>query len=236
MHRMRRETDSALKALCAALLVIAAINPMARAMEAPVRIPGLMRLVSVARHPILYFGEYHGSKQSPTFFGDAVAEVSALRPVLVILEQSQSDAHRVSQYVNRQIPISGVVDAGEWLWASKAPRLREDGRHSIAMVKLLYRLRLLCESGSVIYIGGTNLNKPNKHVTYDRQMAENILRLANAHPEAVTMVYAGSGHAKKRQGGQPAFCRRDALCRSRRIPWAEPSSSRFGSAGSRVAG
>lgn len=205
MPKTNRHDGLALRSLSAVLLAIATVGPGAHAMNAPVRVPGLMRLLCASRRPILFFGEYHGGRQSPAFFGNAVAEVSAARPVLVILEQSQSDAHRVTRYVNGEIPISKVVDSGEWLWASKAPRLREDGRHSIAMVKLLYRLRQLRKAGRAIYIGGTNPDKPNLHLTYDRRMADNILRLADAYPGAVTMVYTGTGHAKKAAGRAASF-------------------------------
>jgi hypothetical protein len=205
MPRMNRHPGLALKALSAVLVAIVAFGRPAHPMDTPARVPGLMRLLAASRHPILFFGEYHGSRQSPAFFGDAVAEVSAAKPVLVILEQSQSDARRVAQYVDGRIPISTMVGSGEWLWASKSPRRREDGRHSIAMVRLLHRLRELRQDGRAIYIGGTNPDKPNLHSTYDRRMADNILRLADAYPHAVAMVYTGTGHAKKSPGRAASF-------------------------------
>lgn len=167
----------------------------------PAGVPGVMKLIPAARHPILFFGEYHGSVQSPAFFGDAVAEMSAFRPVLVILEQNQSEAHLVSRYVSGKISMRDVVDSGEWLWASKAPLQREDGRHSIAMVKLIYEFRHLREQGRDIEIGGTNADKLPPHITYNAEMASNILRLSNALAfPGVTMVYTGTAHAQKVPG------------------------------------
>ena len=121
--------------LCAALLPITSLACPPRRVAT---VPGLMCIVPPTRHPILFFGEYHGSNQSPAFFADAVRTVSEFRPVLVILEQNQSEAHLVSNYVSGRLSMIGVVSSGEWLWASRDPQHRDDGRHSIAMVKLLY--------------------------------------------------------------------------------------------------
>jgi len=151
----------------ATLIMLALSSSIVEAGPLPARVPGLMRLIPATRHPILFFGEYHGSIQSPAFFGDAVAEVCAFRPVLVILEQNQSEARLVSRYVNGKISMRDIVNSGEWLWALKAPRQREDGRHSIAMVKLLYQLRQLKEHGRVIDFGGTNADKLPPEVTYN---------------------------------------------------------------------
>lgn len=185
--------------IAAALILLTPPGSLAHAAPMRAPVPGLVTLIPATRHPILFFGEYHGSKQSPALFGDAVAEVSSLKPILVILEQNQSEARRVSQYLNGKISMADVVDSGEWLWALKDPQRREDGRHSIAMVKLLYRLRRLRERGRVIDIGGTNADKLPPKVTYNAEMANNILKLSNAFP-GVTMVYTGTAHAKKLPG------------------------------------
>lgn len=71
-----------------------------------------MRVIPPTQHPILFFGEYHGSAQSPAFFGDAVATVSEFKPVLVILEQSQTEARLVSKYVNGRMSMAGIVSLG----------------------------------------------------------------------------------------------------------------------------
>jgi len=183
----------------ATLIMLALTSSIVDAGPLPERVPGLMRLIPAVRHPILFFGEYHGSIQSPAFFGDAVAEVSAFRPVLVILEQNQSEARLVSRYLNGKTSMRVIVTSGEWLWALKAPRQREDGRHSIAMVKLLYQLRQLKKHGRAIDIGGTNADKLPSKVTYNAEMARNILRLSRGFP-GVTMVYTGTAHAKKMPG------------------------------------
>ena len=128
-------------------------NSIVDAGPLPARVPGLMRLIPATPHPILFFGEYHGSAHSPAFFGDAVSEVSAFMPVIVILEQNQSEARLVSRYRRRQVSMHDIVAPREWLWAMKAPLQREDGRPNIAMVKLLYKLRALKDHGRVIEIG-----------------------------------------------------------------------------------
>lgn len=188
--------------LCAALAALLPITSLARPPRRVATVPGLMRIVPPTHHPILFFGEYHGSNQSPAFFADAVRTVSEFRPVLVILEQNQSEARLVSNYVSGRLSMIGVVSSGEWLWASRDPQHREDGRHSIAMVKLLYRLRQLRQRGRVIRIGGTNADKLPAHVHYNAEMAENIRRLSKGFA-GVTMVYTGTAHARM-QGRQAA--------------------------------
>lgn len=179
-----------------AVMALALFGSLAHAAPQQLAVPGLRRIIPATPHPILFFGEYHGTQQAPAFFGDAVAELSASKPVLVILEQNESEARDVSRYINGAISMSDVIDSGEWLWASKAPTVREDGRHSIAMVKLLYRLRHLRESGRPIYIGGTNADKLPAHFSYNAEMARNILRQSNGFA-GVTMVYTGSAHARQ---------------------------------------
>lgn len=93
----------------ATLIMLALAGSLAHAASLAAPVPGLIRLIPATRHPIMFFGEYHGSNQSPAFFGDAVAEVSAGEPVLVILEQNQSEARLVSQYVDRA-PASAASD------------------------------------------------------------------------------------------------------------------------------
>ena len=188
--------------LYGALAVFLPIGSLARPPRQMSAVPGLMRIIPSTHHPILFFGEYHGSNQSPAFFGDAVTTVSEFRPVLVILEQNQSEARLVSNYVSGRLSMAGVVSSGEWLWASRDPQHREDGRHSIAMVKLLYLLRQLRQSGRVIRIGGTNADKLPAHVHYNAEMAENIRRLSKGFA-GVTMVYTGTAHARM-QGRQAA--------------------------------
>lgn len=184
------------------LATLLPIGSLARPPQPVAAVPGLMRIIPSAHHPILFFGEYHGSRESPAFFADAVTAVSESRPVLVILEQNQSEARLVSNYVSGRLPMAGVVSSGEWLWASRDPQQREDGRHSIAMAKLLYRLRQLRQRGRVIRIGGTNADKLPAHVHYNAEMAENIRRLSKGFA-GVTMVYTGTAHARM-QGRQAA--------------------------------
>lgn len=205
--RYRVALEALRRRICAArqlsgsltLMALGVFGTLAHAAPQRAAVPGLLRLIPATPHPILFFGEYHGTQQAPAFFGDAVAELSALKPVLVILEQNQSEARDVSRYINGALSMSQVVESGEWLWASKAPTVREDGRHSIAMVKLLYRLRSLRESGRPIYIGGTNADKLPAHVSYNAEMARNILRQSNGF-SGVTMVYTGSAHARQSAG------------------------------------
>ena len=183
--------------LAMALVAFVPLGAFANPPRLSAIVPGLMRIIPPTQHPILFFGEDHGSEQMPAFFGDAVATVSKFKRTLVILEQNRSESRFVSRYVSGQISMAEVVDSGEWRWASTDPQQREDGRHSIAMVKLLYRLRQLSKAGRVIRIGGTNADKLPAHVTYNVQMAENIRQLSKAFA-GVTMVYTGTAHAKKK--------------------------------------
>jgi hypothetical protein len=158
------------------------------ALAGPVRAesPGLSALLDRPGLRYLVIGETHGTEELPAFFGDLVAEISARKPVTVVLEYPQSRQRELDRY----LASSGGESDRKALVATDYWTRFHDGRTSRAMVALIETLRpmhvpvVACQpDGSVGDPGG-----------YERVMGE-CWKQAAQEPNALTVILVGNAHA-----------------------------------------
>jgi hypothetical protein len=147
---------------------------------------------------VLLFGEIHGVKELPTFFGEAVCSTAGTQlPVEVGLEIPKAEQARIDSFLASAGAPSDVetLIAGEF-WTRDA----QDGRSSQAMVTLLERIRQLRAQGLPIQVFLFDLDPSQAAAERDKLMAENLSSHARAHPKALTMALTGEVHAWKTKG------------------------------------
>ena len=147
---------------------------------------------------ILLFGEIHGSKELPSFFGEAVCSTADARvPVEVGLEIPKPEQATVETFL---ASTGAASDVAALISTSFWSREFQDGRSSQATVDLLERLRQLRAQGLPIHVFLFDLDESSPGSERDKLMAENISSHARAHPEALTMALTGEVHAWKTKG------------------------------------
>jgi hypothetical protein len=145
----------------------------------------------------LLFGESHGTKELPAFFGEAVCWTSGALPVQAGLEVPGAEQGRVETFLASPGAATDVeaLTAGPF-WTTSSP----DGRTSKAMVALLDRLRRLRVEGRPIEVFLFDIDDSSDMAGRDRAMADTIAARVGAHAEALTMVLVGNLHAQKNKG------------------------------------
>lgn len=148
-------------------------------------------------HPgeIVLFGEFHGTRELPALFGEAVcALLHTRREVLVGLELPESEGPPVARFLESKGTESDRrALAGGAFWS----RDYQDGRSSAAMLELLDRLRRLKRAGRSLSMV---LFDAPPDAARDEHMAANISAASRAHPRAVVAVLTGNLHARTRPG------------------------------------
>jgi hypothetical protein len=135
---------------------------------------------------VWWFGEMHGTQESPAFIGDvACAVAQADHHVQVGLEIWASEQAAIERYLDNG--DRARLLAGPF-WA------HHDGRSSVAMVELIDRVRWLRKAGAKVDIVAYDItDKP------DRDEAMAIKVLASRDAKGVFVGLSGNIHSRKTQ-------------------------------------
>lgn len=173
------------RAALVAVVVLGGCNQ--RRLTCPRKIAGL----STNPGDILWFGETHGTEESPRFVGDVVCQIARLDSVQLGLEIPQDEQMRIHQYLmdgDRAALIAGPF------WSLR------DGRSSQAMLSLLDRVREMRERGGRIEVVAFDAGGADR----DQAMAKAVSGARN--PNGVFVALSGNTHSRKtqRDGTTPA--------------------------------
>jgi len=147
---------------------------------------------------VVLFGEVHGVKELPWFFGEAVctAVASGLR-VVVGLEMPAAEQAAVDLFLASP---GGEPDVDTLLTTPFWMSVSQDGRASHARLALLQRLRDLSAQGLALDVFLFDVHATGSPGAREEAMAVSIAAHARAHPEAFTVVLVGDVHAWKAKG------------------------------------
>ncbi|MBW8734456.1 MAG: hypothetical protein JF571_09150, partial [Asticcacaulis sp.] len=154
--------------------------------------PGIDAVLKSPAH-VIWFGELHGTTETPAFFGDAVcAAAKDGRKVIVALERSKMDDGVLAAFLDtpeHDTATSILLTGREW-------RNRgQDGRSSLAMLSLMGRLRDDKASGVIADI--VLIDDWRDTEGSDAAMAKTVKAALTKSPDARLLVYSGNFHAMK---------------------------------------
>ncbi len=132
---------------------------------------------------MFWFGEMHGTEESPRFVGDAVCEAARWDRVQLGLEIWQDEQLRIGHYLmdgDRKKLLEGPF------WA------QHDGRSTTAMLALLDRIRQIrADGGKVEVVAFDITNEPDR----DKAMAKAVV--GSRDPNSVFIGLAGNIHTRR---------------------------------------
>jgi hypothetical protein len=144
----------------------------------------------------LLLGDFHGTRELPAFVAGLVAQLAAAHPVVLGLELRPEDLPSLDVYL--------ASDGGP---AAREAALRDpwwhinyqDGRESLAMFALLEAMRALRAGGARVEVvcfdpGGHMGEHPDAR---DEGMAQRLIALRRARPDATFVAYAGNNHVRR---------------------------------------
>lgn len=141
------------------------------------------------RGAIVWFGEMHGTEESPRFVGDAACQAAKVGHVQLGLEIPHRETALVEQYLRSK----GSADDRDALLAGAFWR-QHDGRSSRAMADLIERVRVLRGAGAkidlVLFDGPGNPR--------DEAMAKLVMKLRD--PQAIFVALSGNVHSRRTKG------------------------------------
>lgn len=136
---------------------------------------------------IVWFGEMHGTEESPRFVGDVACQASQVARVQLGLEVPHEEQSRFDRYLasggstaDREALLAGPF------WA------QADGRSSKAMVTLVERVRVLRNAGAKIDLVAYDDPVPSR----DLAMAEMVIKRRDSH--AIFVALSGNLHSRKK--------------------------------------
>jgi hypothetical protein len=143
---------------------------------------------------LLLFGEFHGTRELPAMFGEAVCTVARSgAPVTVGLEISRSEQARVDEYLRSPgDPAAEQRLLGGPLWTATY----QYGVSSRAMLDLLARLRQLRQAGLAVEVLLFDVDPGGDASTRDARMAERLSDHVRNHAERVVLALMGNYHAR----------------------------------------
>jgi len=166
-------------ALLALALSLAACEGGRKRLKCPHPIKGF----KTERGQMIWFGEMHGTEESPRLVGDAVCEGARWDRVQLGLEIWQDEQLRLNHYLmdgDRKKLFEGPF------WA------QHDGRSTTAMVALLDRIRQIRDDGGKVEVVAYDItNEPDR----DKAMAKTVI--ASRDPNAVWIGLAGNVHTRR---------------------------------------
>ncbi len=135
----------------------------------------------------IIFGELHGSAEIPQFFFDCAREfVENKEAVNIALEFQASENALVEKFMRGEIGEADLVKGPHWG--------RQDGRASLAMLRLLRDLKALSASG--VRVSGFDLSgyEPDR----EKAMMRNFMSVYSR--AGYNLVLTGNVHARLTQG------------------------------------
>lgn len=140
----------------------------------------------------LVIGEMHGTRELPAFTARVVETVAASQPIVLALEIARDAVPSLPAYL--------ASDGGS---AARAALLRDPfwlepyttGQSSVAMLELIDTARRLRANGARVEVACFDAGNAQPR---EQAMADNLLAVRRAHPDAVLIVLTGNLHARKR--------------------------------------
>lgn len=146
---------------------------------------------------IIWVGEHHGTQEQPPLFGDLACHAAATgRPIIVALERDESEQPAWDAFMQSD----GGETARAALLATPSWTFKyQDGRSSVAMLRLVEDLRAARAAGRAIEVKAflTEAGPEDSQEDRERGMAESLQRISQAHPGALILVLSGNLHASK---------------------------------------
>jgi hypothetical protein len=177
-------SKTAARLLWLAILLATALEirtqPRPDACEAPER---------VAASALTLVGELHGNVESPAWVGSVACALARSGEVVVALEMSRSEQHRISMFMRSAGAPSdqSALVAGPF-WRG------QDGRASEAVVSLLERLRRMAAAGASVSV--TAIDDWKNPAGRDAAMASALRELRTVRPDARVIALMGNLHAR----------------------------------------
>jgi hypothetical protein len=142
------------------------------------------------RGAILWFGEVHGTEESPRFAGDVSCHAAHTGCVQLGLEIANDEQVRIDRYVRSDgnAPDRAALLEGDF-WR------QHDGRSSEAMVALIERVRVLRAAGAAIDVVAYDIPGATDR---DAAMADYVARTRD--PQAVFIGLSGNIHSRRTKG------------------------------------
>ena len=154
---------------------------------------------SLKRGNILLLGELHGTQEAPAFVADVVCMAAKKRiPVTLGLEIPSDEQASIDRFLD-----SGGMAAAEARLTEGAfwrPQKLQDGRSSIAMVRLIERVRALRASGYQVRIVAYDMKSGTPVAERDRVMAQSLTAAAGREPANLLVVLSGNVHNRLTRG------------------------------------
>jgi hypothetical protein len=182
------------RTLAALVLAACSHTPPVRHVAAPTppactrQVAGLDALVRSGA--ILWFGEIHGSEESPRFVGDVACRAAAAGRVQVGLEIAGDEQARIDRYLRSAgSPADRAALLAGPFWH------QHDGRSSTGMAALLEQLRVLRAAGAAIDVVAYDVPGAADR---DTAMAEVVARRRD--PSAVFVGLSGNIHSRRTKG------------------------------------
>ena len=138
---------------------------------------------------ILWFGEMHGTEESPRFVVDAACQAAKVARVQLGLEIWKAEQPRFDNYLaskGSDADRKALLDGPFWTQA--------DGRSSQAMIALVERVRVLRGAGAKIDIVLFDDPIANR----DEAMAKQVI--ARRDPKAIFVALSGNVHSRRTKG------------------------------------
>lgn len=201
---MTTRLDASTRTIAVATLCVACASSPPRSEAAHRGEPGRVECAPYAAVPetllgpgwFLLFGEIHGVREFPAFFGESACHVAASgRPLTVALELPGSEQLAVDAYLaSGGSPADQAALLATPFWT----RAYQDGRSSEAMADLLRRLHRLRAAGFRLEVFLFDVERPGPD--RDARMAERLIAYQRAHPSAGILVLTGNLHARTAPG------------------------------------
>lgn len=135
---------------------------------------------------IVWFGEMHGTEESPRFVGDAACQAAKRGRVQLGLEIPDTEQPRFDRYL-----ASKGTDADRDALIAGPFWQQADGRSSAAMVALVERVRVLRNAGAKIDI--VLFDDPREG--RDEAMAKMVMKLRDA--SSIFVALSGNVHSRR---------------------------------------
>jgi hypothetical protein len=172
------------------MILTASAKPDTVAQCAPLE--GAEPILSQKALHFLVIGEIHGTAETPTIFGDLVCLAAKGRNAVTIgLELPNTDQARLDQFIaSEDLESARSRMLNSWSWAKG-----RDGRSSVAMIKLIERLRDFVRAGLVKRVIAFQPMGQLNEGQYEEAMAQHLL---NAQKEGggQMLVLVGNAHAR----------------------------------------
>jgi hypothetical protein len=147
----------------------------------------------IAPGAILWFGEMHGTEESPRFVGDVACRAAQRGRVQVGLEIPNAEQAQIDRYLasdGKPADRAALLDGGFW-------RIH-DGRSSEAMAALFEHVRVMRAAGAIVDVIAYDVPE-----AFDRDAAMADLVARERDPKAVLVGLSGNFHSR-RVRGKPA--------------------------------